>query len=953
MPDSGLVFAPASRVVDASIAAIAGGRIEFYDAGTTTPKTVYSNSTLATALGTIVYLDSSGHPVASEGSSTKVLIYTGSDLIKLVVKDADGATVETYDNVQCAQVAGAGSGSGVMSLPFSELASTSYLVTSADYGELKEFDLASGNCTVVLPAAVDAGNGTIFGALRKGASNTLTITPVGTDEIAGAGSYALLADGDSAMFVSDGANGWKLWSFARPSLAVGSITSDLLDPRIVGGLAQVGDIKIVPFEAVPTGWRECDGSTLSRTTFAALFAKIGTRHGSGNGSTTFHLPDYRGRFLRVWGNSATRDPDRGTRTAMNSGGVTGNAVGSVQDDAFETHTHDFDISRDGATGPATGGGFSLYAFDGSGVTSPTGGNETRPQNAYVMAIILVDPAAAAGAAGTLQTIHNGSGAPSGSLGIDGDYYIDNAAKAIYGPRSGGVWGSGTALTGSNYSATSTTSRTIANSGSITFTTQTGLAYSPGVRVRVANTAAPLTNWIEGVCTSYASTSLVITADLSSGSGTIASWNINVAGERGAAGAAGDVATSSQFTADNRLVRTDRPTVDGKNVQQSAVTLDDSGNLSGVGTLGTSGVATIGTTAATAVKLDPSGFVELPEISSPATPASGFTRIYVKTDGRTYQKTDGGTETDLSASGGGGGSGSPSEPQGRLTLTSGVSVLTSTVSAASTIYYALHTGRYVPLYDGSAWTMTDILAELSQATSDTTKSPAACTTNSNYDLFVWNDGGTFRCTRGPAWTSDTARGTGAGTTELERVTGIWVNKIAITNGPAAQRGTYVGTVRTNSTSTVDFNLGSTASGGGAALINVWNAYNRVSIRANVADSTASWSYASTTWRSSNNSATNRISFVHGLAAEPVSAIFAQVGSSTSGAFKHGINLDSTSATPGPFQGYINSAATNIQMTAIYGAYPGLGFHFIQAMESGNTTVSYFGNGSHLLTGELFA
>lgn len=313
----------------------------------------------------------------------------------------------------------------------------------------------------------------------------------------------------------------------------------------------------------------------------------------------------------------------------------------------------------------------------------------------------------------------------------------------------------------------------------------------------------------------------------------------------------------------------------------------------------------------------------------------------------YQKASGAAVT------GGSGSGSPSIPQGRLTLTSGTSVLTSTVSAATTVYYALHTGRYVPLYNGSAWTMTDIGAELSQATTDSTKSPAACATNSNYDLFVWDDSGTYRCTRGPAWSSDTARGTGAGTTELERVQGIWVNKIAITNGPAAQRGTYVGTVRTNGTSTVDFNLGSTASGGGAALINVWNAYNRVQVQASVADSTANWNNTVSTWRSANNSATNRISFVHGLTVEPVSATYLNVVSAGTGAPKTGINLDSTTATPGPFQGYVQPSTLNATTVAAYGGYPGLGFHYIQAMESWNTGSTYYGNGSQLLTGELFA
>jgi microcystin-dependent protein len=76
------------------------------------------------------------------------------------------------------------------------------------------------------------------------------------------------------------------------------------------------------------------GSIISRTTYADLFAEIGTAHGEGDGSTTFHLPDYRGRFLRGADEGAGRDPDAGTRIASNTGGASGDNVGSVQDEAI-------------------------------------------------------------------------------------------------------------------------------------------------------------------------------------------------------------------------------------------------------------------------------------------------------------------------------------------------------------------------------------------------------------------------------------------------------------------------------------------------------------------------------------------------------------------------------------------------------------------------------------------
>lgn len=55
---------------------------------------------------------------------------------------------------------------------------------------------------------------------------------------------------------------------------------------------------IIPYAAAsaPSGWLLCDGSAVSRSTYADLFAVISTTYGSGDGSTTFNLPDLRGRF---------------------------------------------------------------------------------------------------------------------------------------------------------------------------------------------------------------------------------------------------------------------------------------------------------------------------------------------------------------------------------------------------------------------------------------------------------------------------------------------------------------------------------------------------------------------------------------------------------------------------------------------------------------------------------
>ena len=287
------------------------------------------------------------------------------------------------------------------------------------------------------------------------------------------------------------------------------------------------------------------------------------------------------------------------------------------------------------------------------------------------------------------------------------------------------------------------------------------------------------------------------------------------------------------------------------------------------------------------------------------------------------------------------------PAGRLTLTTLTPVMTATASAQTTIYYTPYVGNQVPIYDGTRFVVASF-AELSQTTTDTTKSPAACTTNSNYDLFVWSDGGTIRCTRGPAWTSATARGTGAGTTELQMINGINTNKIAITNGPAANRGTYVGTIRTNGSSQVDFIFGGSASGGTAALFMVWNAYNRLQVKTQVIDTVSSFSVSANTVTVFNSGGTgsglnNRVSFISGLQSEFVYARFAgYAGPGAGNDASAGIGYDSTSARSGTGNS-TGSVGVTGNVSGEYTTQP-IGWHYMQALVAnlGASTSTYYGN-----------
>ena len=143
----------------------------------------------------------------------------------------------------------------------------------------------------------------------------------------------------------------------------GNITIDGAPPGTVGHFAMV---------TPPTGWLKANGAAVSRTTYAALFAAIGTTFGAGNGSTTFNLPDLRGEFLRGW------DDGRGVDS--------GRAFGSTQADELKSHSHNFSVYSTDPTG--------AYAADSDGAglvknasTATTGGSETRPRNIALLACI--------------------------------------------------------------------------------------------------------------------------------------------------------------------------------------------------------------------------------------------------------------------------------------------------------------------------------------------------------------------------------------------------------------------------------------------------------------------------------------------------------------------------------------------------------------------------------------
>ncbi len=204
-------------------------------------------------------------------------------------------------------------------------------------------------------------------------------------------------------------------------LANGTASTDAVAYQQISGVTIVtGSIIMYPLKTPPSGYLYCDGSAVSRGTYATLYGIIGNTFGSGDGSTTFKLPDYRGKFLRGVNDSSGNDPDASSRTAQASGGNSGDAAGSIQAEGFKTHTNSITDPTHGHrvagasngsgnvglnTGPgpnripgssnfttgqdyynsSPGSGPAFIEASSTGITSSSsgGGNETRPINAAI------------------------------------------------------------------------------------------------------------------------------------------------------------------------------------------------------------------------------------------------------------------------------------------------------------------------------------------------------------------------------------------------------------------------------------------------------------------------------------------------------------------------------------------------------------------------------------------
>lgn len=193
-----------------------------------------------------------------------------------------------------------------------------------------------------------------------------------------------------------------------------------------------------------------------------------------------------------------------------------------------------------------------------------------------------------------------------------------------------------------------------------------------------------------------------------------------------------------------------------------------------------------------------------------------------------------------------------------------------------------------------------------------------------------------------------RGTGAGTAEVEVLQGVTVNKNAMTNGPAARCGTYVGTGLTDANGQMNWQPGGAAAGGTMAVLGLWNAYNRLPISGLVADNFDSWTYSVATWRVARLQAGMRVQRVSGLAIDGIKLRYvANVQTAVAGTVLAGVGWNSTSVPAGVPGAWLLSGTNLASPAGDYSAPPGIGLGEGVALEKGTaagTTTWYGDNGA---------
>lgn len=367
------------QIIDANGNPLFGGQIETYLAGSSSPATTYTSSAGTTQHPNPIVLNSLGY-------APNPVWLTGGIAYKFIIKDVDGAVIRTIDNISGINDSEVSQSQWVESgLTPTYISATSFSIPGDQTAELqvgrrlKTQNTSGFIYSTIDSATFDAGVTTIVvvndsGTLDAGLSSvaygliSAENTSLPFNDAAAASTVGLTDDGTTNaphyLTFADGTAGQEALKTDQAKLTYNPSTGEL------PGVMPIGTVIWTAKNSAPTGFLKCNGAAVSRTTYAALYAAIGTTFGVGNGSTTFNLPDLRGEFIRGW------DDSRGVDS--------GRAFGSAQADELESHTHTVYANAGSFSGAIGVSGGILSTATNSGAT---GGAETRPRNVALLACI--------------------------------------------------------------------------------------------------------------------------------------------------------------------------------------------------------------------------------------------------------------------------------------------------------------------------------------------------------------------------------------------------------------------------------------------------------------------------------------------------------------------------------------------------------------------------------------
>lgn len=393
------------QIIDANGNPLFGGQIETYLAGSSSPATTYTSSAGTTQHANPIVLNSLGY-------APNPVWLTGGIAYKFIIKDVDGVVIRTIDNISGINDSEVSQSQWVESgLTPTYIDATSFSVPGDQTTELHEgrrlktqntsgfiystIDTATfdaGVTTLELvndSGTLDAGLSSVAYGLISSENTSLPFT--GLDA---ANTVALTDDGTTNsnhyLVFSNGTAGQEALLTDQTKLIYNPATGDL------SGQSQVGDVKLTARNTAPPGWLKANGAAVSRTTYAALYAAIGTTYGVGNGSTTFNLPDLRGEFIRGWDDSRGVDSGRafgsnqkGTLVAIDTPvaavwGVTANVDGAPSQAVVGADNY--------TTSDYTGATLSASLPTATGIALPGDAAEgwsgvARPRNVALLAVI--------------------------------------------------------------------------------------------------------------------------------------------------------------------------------------------------------------------------------------------------------------------------------------------------------------------------------------------------------------------------------------------------------------------------------------------------------------------------------------------------------------------------------------------------------------------------------------